>query len=180
MRKAQQPSSRSFWRDATGVVAVEFGIAAVPFFMMLIGILEAGLMFFTATLLEGGVNDASRLVRTGQVIDDSNPEASFRAKLCEKLILVDCQKVVIEIRAFPSFAAAGEDRPNYRTTTNQSGTAGDLMPRPIQLGSASQVMVSRVQYRYPFLSPVGTLISGSTENSVPLLSTTVFKNEPYS
>ena len=171
---------RSFWRDDSGVAALDFCLVAAPFFTILFGVLEVGLMFFSATLLEGGVGDASRLVRTGQIQAAADPAAVFRARLCENLVLVDCDKLIIEVREFSTFAAAGVDRPTYRTTSDQNGQTGDLTARDMQFGAGGSVMISRVQYRYSFMTPVGMLISGSTENSVVLLSTAVFKNEPYS
>ena len=179
MPHSSRHPTRSFRRDTSGVAAVEFALLAPPFFILLIGVIEVGLMFFSATLLEGGVGDASRLVRTGQIQDAADPVAAFRLRLCQNLVLVSCNGLVIEVREFPSFAAAAADRPTYRSSSDENGQAGDMAPREIQFGAGSSVMVSRVQYRYPFLSPVGMLISGSAENSVLLLSTAVFKNEPY-
>ena len=179
MRDASLRSYRRFLHDDTGAAALEFALIAPPFFIILIGIIEVGLMFFSATLLEGGVGDASRLVRTGRIQDEADPIAAFRSRLCQNLILVSCDRLVVEVREFSSFAEAGADTPNYRSSTGGGGQAGDLAPRQMQFGTGSSVMVSRVQYRYPFLSPVGMLISGSAENSVLLLSTAVFKNEPY-
>jgi Flp pilus assembly protein TadG len=180
MSKVAIRPCRNFWRDDSGVAALEFCLVAAPFFTILFGIMEIGLMFFSATLLEGGVGDASRLVRTGQIQAASDPVAMFRARLCESLIMVPCDQLIIEVREFSTFAAAGEDRPTYRSASDQNGQEGDLAARNMQFGEAGSVMISRVQYRYSFVTPVGMLVSGSPENSVLLLSTAVFKNEPYS
>ena len=49
-----------------GSVAVEFGLASIPLFILIIGLLEVSLMYASATVLEGGTVMASRLIRTGQ------------------------------------------------------------------------------------------------------------------
>ncbi len=49
-----------------GSAAIEFAMIAPVFFMLLMGTVEAGTMFFAQSALQNAVNDTARMVRTGQ------------------------------------------------------------------------------------------------------------------
>src|SRR5262249_44010040 len=46
--------------------ATEFAMVAPIFFLLLMGTIEAGVIFFAQSALQNAVNDAARLVKTGQ------------------------------------------------------------------------------------------------------------------
>ena len=52
--------------DESGFTAVEFAIVAMPFVMLLFGILSVCLYFFTNFTMENAVWQAARAIRTGQ------------------------------------------------------------------------------------------------------------------
>ncbi len=47
-----------------GSAALEFAMVAPVFFVLFMGIIEAGIMFFAQSVLQNAVTDAGRLVRT--------------------------------------------------------------------------------------------------------------------
>jgi len=49
-----------FLRDAAGHTAVEFAIVALPLFLLFMGIVEGGLMYWSWQALEGAAIDAGR------------------------------------------------------------------------------------------------------------------------
>ena len=53
---------RRFARDERGVTAVEFGILGLPFFTIIFAILETTMVFLAGQVLDGAVEDASRLI----------------------------------------------------------------------------------------------------------------------
>jgi Flp pilus assembly protein TadG len=59
-------AARAISRDRRGSVAIEFSLIAIPFFMLLFGVLEVGIIFFGSSMLEKATADAGRLIRTGQ------------------------------------------------------------------------------------------------------------------
>ncbi|RYE39513.1 MAG: pilus assembly protein, partial [Hyphomicrobiales bacterium] len=70
MRWLLAPALRSagqFGRDDRGVTIIEFGILALPFFTIIAAILETSLVFFAGQILDSAVQDAGRLIRTGQM-----------------------------------------------------------------------------------------------------------------
>lgn len=49
-----------------GSAAIEFALVAPVFFILLMGTIETGVIFFAQATLQNAVNDTARLVRTGQ------------------------------------------------------------------------------------------------------------------
>jgi hypothetical protein len=77
-----------------GSAAVEFAMVAPVFFLLLMGTTEVGIMFFAQSSLQNAVNDAARLVRTGQnacfttVGGVCQPMTSdqFRTQICNEVV----------------------------------------------------------------------------------------------
>ena len=57
-------------RRREGSTAVEFALVAFPFFILLFGILEIGLMLLVDALVETAASDAGRQIRTGLAQQD--------------------------------------------------------------------------------------------------------------
>ena len=54
-----------FAGDRRGAAAVEFALIALPFFMLLFGKLELGLLFMASTTIESAADTSGRRIRTG-------------------------------------------------------------------------------------------------------------------
>jgi len=78
------------WHAAqSGATAIEFGMVALPFVLLLFGILSVCLYFFTTFTLENAVWHAARAIRTGQVQQSQGDYAAAttnddRTKLCKQ------------------------------------------------------------------------------------------------
>ena len=173
--------------DDRGATAVEFSIVAVPFIGILMAIFQTGLVLFTSEGLEAAVGDASRAIMTGQVQSGSmSTVAAFRDQmLCaptapRRRILpsfIDCSKLIIDVRQAATFAASDTSRSFY---TNSSPVFNP--------GGAGCVVVVRVAYPLPILFPILTATGVNTAGQIAqggglkymLLSTSVFRNEPFS
>lgn len=159
-----------------GATAIEFAMVALPFILTLFGIIEISLAYTAGTLLEGGTVSAARLIRTGQIQTGSaDPETAFREELCNQAdILVVCDNIQVEAIPMPddSFGSVGDYAVQYDND-------GNMVSRGFDAGGVSDVMLVRVYYAYPFLTPmIGTLLGGA-DQTMPLLSTVVFQTEPY-
>lgn len=156
-----------------GAMAIEFGIVAIPFFLLILAIFEVSLFFFTASLVEGAVASASRKIRTGEISTDSDPAGEFRTQICSEIMIISCTGIQIESQPYSSFASAQAAPPNYDSN-------GNMQSRGFSVGTPGQTVVVYVSYRYSFATPViGSLLSGEWDNAVPMLSTAIFRNEPY-
>ena len=159
-----------FGRATEGVTAVEFGLVAAPFFFLLGGILEVGVMLFSEYRLQGAVDEAGRLVRTGQATVSTAEQ--FAEALCQNASgIPDC-----------------EDRIGFVVT---SGTrfAEIEMPQMTEIGPGTRTfspggpdqagaIVATVDWS--FVLPQMRLLSNLEDNSVRRLQgISVFKSEPF-
>lgn len=55
------PFLRQFARDEQGATIVEFGLLAVPLFVMILGGIDLGYQNYVRSLMQGALNDAARL-----------------------------------------------------------------------------------------------------------------------
>lgn len=172
VRRRVSPIS-CLWRNRRGTAVIEFALIAPIFMYLVAGIIELSTMFFISVLLEGTTQDAAREVRTGQVQEAVDPLATFRARICGGLFdLVDCDAVVFSVQSYPDFASA-----NLTIQLNQDGDPFDTTFAP---GGSGGVTVVRVSYRWRFVTPlIGQLLSDNGTNSLLLLSTAAFQNEPF-
>ncbi len=168
---------KSLIRQESGVVAVEFAMIGIPFFMLLIGIVETGLFFAAGVVLEGASAEASRLIRTGQLQDTANPEDAFAAELCERVgVMIPCPEIQYEvIRVDPNTFANADD---YQS---QFDADGNLISQGFDAGDENDVILVRSAYKYDFLTPfLGSLMTGSPDRTWMVhVSTVVVKNEPF-
>lgn len=174
---------RIFWhrlaalpRDASGAFAIEFGVVVPVFLLLLLGIIELGMMVFVQSVLDGAARDAARLVRTGQVQANGNPQQTFQTLLCNQMAaLVGCANLLFNVQTFASFTAAqtGLSQP---IQVDKNGNPINLSFTP---GGASSIVTVRVMYNRPFYTTlVGQWLGGATDSAL-LMSTVVFVNEPF-
>lgn len=164
---------RRFRRDHKGAVAVEFSLIAIPFLMMIFGIIELALSFLAGQELETATQDAARQIMTGQVQIAKKDAGEFKKILCASLVLFKCDDVDVDVRSYTGFGGADVKPPidedgNYEKKNNwDPGTAG-------------KIVVVRTAYRWPlFVSNLGLNFGNVDGNSKQLLvATAAFRNEP--
>lgn len=165
-----------FWgKKEEGSTAIEFAMLAMPFIYILMGTIEISLMFASNSVLDGAVNDAARLIRTGQVQQaGGNPEDLFKAKLCEKSsMLLDCTRFQYEVVEMGKFS----DFNSYAATYDKDG---NLQSRGFNPGEVNSVNLIRVSYRYNFATPlIGDILANGPNRSRVMISTVVLETEPY-
>jgi Flp pilus assembly protein TadG len=191
--------SASRWRnffaklDDSGATGVEFTIVAPPLFLLLLTIVDLGMMLTTQSLLDGAARDAARLIRTGQAQNASTPRTTFQNLLCSDMTPImstsTCQSALIyEVQVFNDFASVSFGPCTQDTDSTQPGYCA------FNGGAASQIIGVQVTYNRPFLVPwVGACLGGGScwfgagssngsnagSSTVPLVSTVIFRNEPF-
>ena len=165
------------WRkQEDGTTAIEFSLAAFPFLLTAIGIIEISLMFTAGSLLEGGLHDASRLIRTGQIQQSGgDPQQIFEDAFCNQVsFMIDCDSIGYEAITIPSgsFFDASALQPQF-------DGSGAFVPSGFDPGEVSDVVLVRAIYEYPLMTPlIGHLMTGG-EGRYRFITTTIFQNEPY-
>jgi hypothetical protein len=89
-----------------GTAAIEFAIVALPFFFVILAILELGIIFLVDSTMESAVQQASRLVRTGQAQGGAVSPAQFKTALCQGMSVFegDCEaRATVDVRVIPQF-----------------------------------------------------------------------------
>ncbi len=172
---------RRLARDRSGVTAIEFGLIAVPFMMFMMGIIGVGLMFFITFSLENAVEQASRLVRTGQAQTSGMTTDQFKQQVCAKLPdFVNCNSDVrVFVDVFTDFSSIST--PSC-TTTNGSGETvlvGEGAPTAVSGGAGAVVLITACYYwdlgkKLPYLTK-----DKSGEGWSFIRASTTLRTEPY-
>jgi Flp pilus assembly protein TadG len=179
---ASKPSLRAtlggLARSTRGATAVEFAMVAVPFFMLLFGILELGMIFMASTAIDAATATAARQIRTGQFQASGNTTAAaFKTEVCQSMSWIstsDCQaNLSLDVRTFSSFAA-------INVTPPVTNGAIDQTQLTFNAGSSCDIVLVRAFYPWTLLAPViepGLPNLGSNQR---LLTTAVaFRNENW-
>lgn len=163
---------RRLARARDGATAVEFALIATPFFLLLMGILELGLVFLVSTTLEHATQEASRQIRTGEFQEGGGvSSADFEELVCEGLAWIGntCEaQLDVDVRAYASLPAM-LNPPPY-----------DPDEACFEAGGPGQVVLVRTSIRWKIFTPLLRPSMASAADGTRLIqSSTAFKNEPY-
>src|SRR5258708_3738244 len=156
------------------------------------GTVEAGIIFFAQSSLQNAVNDAARLVRTGQSacfsLDANNlcvgmTAAQFRTQVCDEVVAllqnctVDAQgnsDLQFDVTAYPAgFTGVAHSSPLDAAQNLPNMTA-------FNTGNACDVVLVRAYYRWPVFTPMLNFFLANMGGNKHLLATAAaFRNEPY-
>ena len=172
--------ARSFGRDERGVTAIEFGILAIPFFVLIYAILETAMLFFASQVLDSAVEDASRKIRTGQAQAASWTISNFRTELCGYTfgMFGDCSNVQIKVAVLANFSAASTV-PTVQNCTTATCT-WDPAFQSYAAGVRREVIQVQAFYRWPLLVILPYFNLRNQPDNYRLISAMrVFRNEPF-
>lgn len=173
-----------FRRSEDGAAAVEFALVAGPFFYVLGCICETGLMLFTEYVIQNSVQEAARMVRTGQVTSGDGSilisAADFKTKICEEVsIIINCQgKVSVYVNNASTFATLTTTIANP-LTVGKKPDGGAYVPvyNPgAQLQAATVIATYDWDFAFPFMDFLGNIGDGSERR---LYGLAIFRNEPF-
>lgn len=168
----------SRWRaNRSGATALEFGIVALPFLMFLYGIVAVGLYFFTSFTLENGLEQASRLIRTGQAQKAGMTDVQFKNEVCSFIPgFVDCQnKLLLNVR---SFAEADLTPVVTRAECLSNGSLANVTT--YTPGVANQVVLITLCFEWEFANKLPFIRLGDMNGGSRLIqAATAFRTEPY-
>lgn len=169
-----------FGRAQDGATAVEFAFISIPFFMLLAAILETAMLFWTSQVLEEAVSQASRRLLTGeshQRYPASDPEAFKRDVCAGASAMVDCDKLIVDVRTYTSFANAktGVDGSNPISAGGLNTTGfGYNQPLPGQIVVVRAVLPYTLTFTY-WSASLANIGSGRRG----IVASVAFRTEPY-
>jgi len=165
---------RRFNKDEEGVTAIEFAMLALPFFMLLMAVIETSLLFFAGQVLESSVDEVGRKIRTGQ-LDQTLTKAELRTEICNgSAVLFDCNDLLIDMQVVAKYEDLG---------SMPGPDGGELDPADFGFEAAGpkQIVMVTVAAEWPiFTNYLQQYMSDLNNGNALLTGVTVFKTEPYS
>jgi Flp pilus assembly protein TadG len=163
-------------RDRRGSVVVEFALISIPFFMLLFGVLEAGLVFFGNTMLEKATEDAARLVRTGQAQSTNMTATQFHDYICTQIApVLSCgSNLQVDVETFGDFGGV--------SVPNPIDGSGNLNPslNNYNVGTSGAIVLVRTFYTWDIITPLLRPFFANLSNGRRLMTATAtFRNEPF-
>ncbi|HEY1961631.1 MAG TPA: TadE/TadG family type IV pilus assembly protein [Rhizomicrobium sp.] len=155
---------------------VEFSLIAIPFFMLLFGILEAGLIFFGNCILETATEDAARLIRTGQAQAANMTATQFHDYICGKVtpILSCSSNLQVDVEAYSGFG--GMSIPSPIDGTGHLNAALNNY----NVGGSGSIVLVRTFYTWDIITPLLRPFFANLSGGQRLLtSAATFRNEPF-
>jgi Flp pilus assembly protein TadG len=173
-----------FKKSDDGATAVEFALVAGPFFYVLGCICETGLMLFTEYVIQNSVQEAARMVRTGQVSAGDGTiilsSTDFKAKVCEDVsVIINCAgKVSVYVNNDATFASLTTTMADPLAVGPKSdGAAYSVVYQPgAQLRAATVIATYDWDFAFPFMDFLGNFGDGSKRR---LYGLAIFRNEPF-
>lgn len=170
-RSAAVRSARRLARKQDGAAAVEFGLVAAPFILLMFAIMETAFVFFAGQALETAVADTGRLIMTGQAQNQGFDQTAFKNAVCAQVYgLFDCPAgVKIDVKKYTNFGEIDMSPPldaNGNLQNNQT----------YQPGGPGEIVVVRLYYQWPIYV---AMLQNMAGNSRLLIATSAFRNEPY-
>lgn len=166
-------------RNADGSTLIEFGMLALPFFVLILGAIQLIYMLLVQQMIETATEAVGRQILTGTVQQQAMTKQQFTTLACSLLPpTLDCNKLVIDVKVATSFASATMSKPDLSSVGNPSATTV-LTYNP---GVAGQIVVLRLLYALPVITIPGLNLRSAASSygfAFPM-ATSVFKNETYS
>jgi Flp pilus assembly protein TadG len=135
-------------------------------------------------ILENGMKNVARLVRTGQAQNQALTAEQFRQQLCNQVQLVlscDVAKLYIDVRAFNSFAGSGFPPPVDAQGNLIPGNVSTYQPgASSQLSTQNSIVLVRAFYTWQMFTPLLGQYYANMPNNIRLLTASAaFRNEPF-
>lgn len=185
----------SIRKSDNGSTALEFGVLAIPFFMIVVATVETLVAFAGEQILVNAVDKMSRQLRTGEITFNMGrstdlTEGEFREQFCNEInIVLSCsaavsadQKLYIDLKNVVNYSDIDVGIPKVSAADYAELDTSGFEYSP---GGSGAINVLRVYYKWDvtvdLIRPYITNIRPGTEGSeyYLMVATTAFRNEGY-
>jgi len=164
--------AKTYHENNEGVAAIEFAFLAIPFFMLLFGIIELAVIFFINSTMTHSVAEAGRQIRTGNFQACGGAD-EFKQLVCANMDNIgDCAaNLRVDVISAPTFKSIVVPEPEW-----PQNLAGNY-----QNTNAGDPVVVRALFYYKLALPAEftRLETTGTPGYRLLESATAFRNEPF-
>ena len=170
-----------FKHDEQGATAVEFAMVATPFFMLIFMLVGFAMFFFVFNSLEKGMDQTSRLVRTGQAQNSSMTVTDFKNAICNSAgDWIRCNKVQVFVQKYNDWSSV---KPQACVNSDGSvavNTASGTDPIANQAGKQNEIVIVTTCYKWEFAQNIPYVKLGNmADGSMMIQTATAFRTEPY-
>ncbi len=170
---------RRFGKARKGSAAIEFALVIMPFFLLTMGLIEIAMIGLAQTSLNFAVNEAARIIRTGEAQEGGVGEAEINDLLCSEMssfLVLSCdENLFLDVNRYASFVDAGAD-PNDPINNGEFDNSG----MGYDPGAANDIIVVRAYYQWHILTPMfEPVFQNIASGDRVLVSTMMFRNEPF-
>ncbi|MDX1974289.1 MAG: TadE family protein [Rickettsiales bacterium] len=176
-------------RNNEGTTAIEFAMVAPVLLLMIMGIVEYSLMMFTLSVMEAATSYSARYGKTGYTASGSTRVEQITNNIISRTGgMLDPQLLDIDTLVYKGFDKVGQSEPYTDTNGNHTYNMGepytdsngngqwDIDIGIVGLGSGGDVVMYKVSYPWPIMTPLAQAIIG---NSIVLTTRMVVRNEPF-
>lgn len=155
---------------------------AAPFALLVFAILESCISFAGQEVMANITDDVARQLRTGQVRQANVTEATLKSMICSRLEIMvakDCPGLEVDLRAYPSFAAAAQTGFNIQdggiALTGTTPSTFTVSP-----GLAESINMLRVFYKWPVMTDfMAKSMANLKDGNTLHFASMTWKNEPF-
>lgn len=167
--------------EEDGATAIEFAILALPFFLMLFGIIEIAVIFFIDSNLQNAAYEAARRIRTGEFTGN---EAELKTLICGQMNpgktgaeLNTCRgRIEVRVKLIGDFSKTTKFAPPEPTPP-----PGTPPPANVEGTNGGDTVIMTATYRHPLAVPGDfsrlSNVTGGNYRDIKVVS--AFRNEPF-
>lgn len=175
---------KRFVRNRRGSTAIEFAILALPFALLVFGILESCISFAGQEVMANITDDVARQLRTGQLRPADVAGTKLTTLICGRLQIIvstDCpDQLLVDLREYPTFAdaaTAGFKIQNGDVVLMQGTNSQAFANTP---GLAESKNMLRVFYKWPVVTDLMAKSMANLNGGRTLhFSSVTWQNEPF-
>lgn len=178
---ARKARASRFNKNEDGATAVEFALVSIPFFMLVFMLIGFAMYFFVMNSLDKGMDQTSRLVRTGQAQKSNMKVSDFKNNVCNAAgNWIKCNKVQVFVQKYPDWQSVQPQACLNSDGSVVTNTAGGGEPIATYSGAASDIVVVTTCYKWEFAQKIPFVkIGNMSDNSMMMQTSTAFRTEPY-
>jgi TadE-like protein len=187
-------------RNEDGTTAIEFAAVAAPFFMFVFGIIGISMHYFVMNSIEKGMDQASRLIRTGQAQTNDYTVGEFKNYLCNKANSrssldangdavdlktdlgdghIKCGDLEIFLQKRADWQGVQPEPCVNVDGTKRVNSTNESDPLATHAGTESDVVLVTACYEWQFTKKIPFLKFDTADNAMVMQSATAFRTEPY-
>lgn len=170
-----------FKQNEDGATAIEFAMVAAPFFILVFMLIGFAMYFFVMNSLDKGMDQTSRLVRTGQAQKSNMTVNGFKQAVCDGAGgWIKCNKVQVFVQKFADWNSVAPQACLNSSGAQVTNSASGSDPIATYSGASSNIVVVTTCYKWEFAQSIPYVKLGNmSDGSMMMQTATAFRTEPY-